>query len=204
MDFLIVVDMQNDFVDGALGTKEAEAMSLPTVAETIRGWDRSSAPGTRTRNFTFIPRKGSILPVIHCVEGTEGWELNPVIAEAADVPDTVMELNKPSLRFPGTAKMHSAPGERWDPISSITLVGLCTDICVISNAMILKAAFPETPIRVLETLCQRRPERRRNALNAMKVCQIEVESSEPSGEYEKRKAAISKSKSLLPFILGIN
>ena len=148
MDFLIVVDMQNDFVDGVLGTKEAEAI-VPAVAETIRNWNG---------------------PVI-CTR-----ELNPVIAEAADVPDTVMELNKPSFGSLELPKCIQLLEDDEDPISSITLVGLCTDICVISNAMILKAAFPETPIRVLEKCCAGvTPEQHRNALNAMKVCQIEVE-----------------------------
>lgn len=176
MDFLIVVDMQNDFVDGALGTKEAEAI-VPAVAETIRGWD---GPVICTRDthqkFYLHTQEGEHLPVIHCVEGTEGWKLNPVIAEATDVPDTVMELNKPSFGSLELPKCIQLLEDDEDPISSITLVGLCTDICVISNAMILKAAFPETPIRVLEKCCAGvTPEQHRNALNAMKVCQIEVE-----------------------------
>lgn len=175
MDFLIVVDMQNDFIDGALGTKEATEI-VPAMEELIRGWDGPILCTKDTHQKDYLhTQEGEKLPVIHCVEDTPGWELSPGIQDALSEKETVMDLNKPSFGSLELPKCLLLLEEPEDPITSITLAGLCTDICVISNAMILKAAFPEIPIRVKENCCAGvTPEQHRNALDAMKVCQIEV------------------------------
>ena len=170
-NILIVVDMQNDFIDGALGTPEAVAI-VPAAAEKIR-----SFPGTVlfTRD-THTPdylntQEGRNLPVVHCVRGTPGWELRPELQALC----RTAPIDKPTF---GSAKL----GELllamdWeDPIGSVTLIGLCTDICVISNALLVKAFLPEVPVTVDAACCAGvTPESHRNALAAMKMCQIAVE-----------------------------
>ena len=170
-DILIVVDMQNDFIDGALGTPEAVAI-VPAAAEKIR-----SFPGTVlfTRD-THTPdylntQEGRNLPVVHCVKGTPGWELRPELQALCKTAP----IDKPTF---GSAKLGELllGMDREDPIASVTLIGLCTDICVISNALLVKAFLPEVPVTVDAACCAGvTPESHRNALAAMKVCQIEIE-----------------------------
>ena len=170
-NILIVVDMQNDFIDGALGTPEAVAI-VPAAAEKIR-----SFPGTVlfTRD-THTPdylntQEGRNLPVVHCVRGTPGWELRPELQALCKTAP----IDKPTF---GSAKLGELllAMDREDPIASVTLIGLCTDICVISNALLVKAFLPEVPVTVDAACCAGvTPESHRNALAAMKMCQIAVE-----------------------------
>ena len=170
-DILIVVDMQNDFIDGALGTPEAVDI-VPAAAEKIR-----SFPGTVlfTRD-THTPdylntQEGRNLPVVHCVKGTPGWELRPELQALC----RTAPIDKPTF---GSAKLGELllTMDRADPIASVTLIGLCTDICVISNALLVKAFLPEVPVTVDAACCAGvTPESHRNALAAMKMCQIAVE-----------------------------
>ena len=172
MKVLIVVDMQKDFVNGALGTAEAQAI-VGKVAEKIRSFD-GEVFYTRDTHMENYPetQEGKNLPVIHCVKNTPGWQIVPELPEAADE----RIVNKPSfgsLELP--EKLKDLEEEKGEAVTEITLVGLCTDICVISNAMILKAAFPEVPMFVDSSCCAGvTPESHDNALAAMKMCQITI------------------------------
>lgn len=168
MKILVVVDMQNDFIDGALGTKEAVAI-VPNVVEKIKSYDGEKIIFTRdTHEEDYMEtQEGKNLPVPHCIRGTKGWELNPEI-EALRKEDAI---DKPSF---GSMELASYLKEQSD-IESIEFVGLCTDICVISNVMITKAALPEVPVIVDASCCAGvTPESHKNALEAMKMCQVKV------------------------------
>lgn len=168
---LVVVDMQNDFIDGALGTKEAVAI-VPNVLEKIKTFDGTVLFTRDTHTEDYLnTQEGRNLPVPHCIKGTKGWEIReelealrktPAIDKvtfgSSDLPNKLLALNKEN------------------PIESITFIGLCTDICVISNVMITKAFLPEVPVIVDAACCAGvTPESHNNALEAMKVCQVQVE-----------------------------
>jgi len=168
MKILVVVDMQNDFIDGALGTKEAIAI-VPNVVEKIKNFDGDKIIFTRdTHEENYMEtQEGKNLPVPHCIQGTNGWELNPEI-EALRIEDAI---DKPSF---GSMELASYLKE-LDGVESIEFVGLCTDICVISNVMITKAALPEVPVIVDASCCAGvTPESHKNALEAMKMCQVKI------------------------------
>ena len=174
---LIVVDMQKDFIDGALGSAEAVAIT-PAAVKKLRAWREAGLPviatlDTHGENY-LSTREGRFLPVEHCVKGTPGWELNGEIAEA--LGDGV-RLEKPSfgsMELP--ALVRELTGAEGDGKGlSIELIGLCTDICVISNALLVKAFLPEVPVFVDAACCAGvTPASHQNALEAMKVCQIQV------------------------------
>ena len=168
---LIVVDMQNDFIDGVLGTKEAVAI-VPYVKSIIENFD-GKVLFTRDTHFEnyMQTQEGANLPVPHCIKGTDGWQIIPALRFLADAAEV---LDKPT--FGSTALAAQLAQEHsTNPIGRITLIGLCTDICVISNAMLLKAALPEVPISVQADCCAGvTPQSHENALNAMKMCQIDV------------------------------
>lgn len=172
MRVLVVVDMQNDFIDGALGTAEAAAI-VPGVVEKIRSWTGEVYATQDTHQTDYLTtQEGRNLPVPHCVEGTRGWEIAPAVREA--MTDCTV-LTKPAFGSRSLAETLAAAHERR-PIEEIVLVGLCTDICVISNALLLKAFLPEVPIRVDAGCCAGvTPESHRNALEAMRQCQIAVD-----------------------------
>ena len=161
---LIVIDMQNDFIDGSLGTKEAEAI-LPKVRVKIREYESRGdeiifTRDTHGENYLDTP-EGKKLPVKHCIEGTKGWE----IAEGLSVP-WAKYINKPGFGYTGWNK---------ESFEEIEMVGLCTDICVVSNALILKAYFPEVEITVDAACCAGvTPDSHRAALETMKMCQINI------------------------------
>lgn len=168
---LVVIDMQNDFIDGALGTKEAVAI-VPKTAEKIRLYPSDCVIATRdTHQINYLQTsEGRHLPVEHCIEGTKGWELRE---ELQKLLTGAVILNKPSfgsLELPETVK-RLVGNEEFE----LELIGLCTDICVVSNALLLKVAFPEVPIRVDAACCAGvTPDSHRAALQTMKMCQIEV------------------------------
>ncbi len=170
-NILIVVDMQNDFIDGALGTAEAAAI-VPAVKEKIAGFDGIVVYTRDTHGDNYMEtREGRNLPVPHCIKGTQGWEISTKLTPA----ENAVIFDKPTFGSTELAdwamKQHAA-----EPIGRITLIGLCTDICVISNAMLLKAALPEVDIAVDAACCAGvTPESHDNALAAMKMCQIVVE-----------------------------
>lgn len=169
---LLVIDMQNDFVDGALGTPEAAAIVDRAAAE-IAVYPAGDVIATRdTHEMDYLKtQEGRNLPVPHCIRGTPGWELHPKIAAA--LKGAVL-VDKPSF---GSVKLAEMLAElaRLDDLD-ITLLGLCTDICVISNALLIKAFLPETPVRVLADCCAGvTPESHKAALDTMRMCQIQIQ-----------------------------
>ena len=169
MKFLIVVDMQNDFIDGALGTKEAVAI-LPAVKAKIEGFDGRVIFTRDTHEADYLStQEGGNLPVEHCIRDTDGWQIHPSL-EALRKEEPV---DKPTF---GSAELASKLMiERAKEALEIELVGLCTDICVVSNALLLKAAMPEAPITVDARCCAGvTPESHRHALETMKACQVKV------------------------------
>ena len=170
MNLLIVVDMQNDFIDGVLGTKEAQTI-LPRVIEKIKSWDGKVLYTMDTHNADYLDtQEGRNLPVEHCIKGTQGWNIQEDIAKLIKT----QPIEKLSF---GSSKLGDILLELddKDKINSITFIGLCTDICVISNAMIAKAYLSEVPIIVDASCCAGiTPNSHKQALEAMKVCQIMI------------------------------
>lgn len=170
--FLVVVDMQKDFVDGALGTPEAVAI-VPRVAEKIRSFSGEIFVTLDTHGSDYLQTaEGKKLPVLHCIRGTAGWELDRTVAEAlAERAFTAVE--KPTFGSVELSKRIARAAEGED--FSLELIGLCTDICVVSNALILKAVFPEAVLSVDSACCAGvTPETHAAALATMRCCQIEV------------------------------
>ena len=174
---LIVVDMQKDFIDGALGTAEAVAIT-PAAAAKLRAWRAEGLPviatlDTHGKDY-LSTREGRFLPVEHCIKGTPGWELNEEIAQALGDGARLEKPSFGSMALP--ALVRELTGAEGDGKGlSIELIGLCTDICVVSNAMILKAAFPEAEMRVDSACCAGvTPEKHRAALETMASCQITI------------------------------
>lgn len=170
-DILIVVDMQNDFIDGALGTAEAVAI-VPKVVEKVKDFKGTVIFTRDTHGENYMQtQEGRNLPVPHCIKGSHGWEVCPALEPLR----TGLTIDKPTFGSAELGRLLLELGAK-DPVGSITLVGLCTDICVISNAMIAKAFLPEMPVTVDAACCAGvTPESHRNALNAMKMCQVRIE-----------------------------
>ena len=177
MKILIVVDMQNDFIDGSLGTKEAVAI-VPNVAAKIAEFRKAGhevvfTRDTHQKNY-LETQEGKNLPVVHCIEGSEGWQISGKLEVGGS-----RIFNKPSFGSMDLANYIFERVSQDKSIDEIVLVGLCTGICVISNAFIIKAKIPEIPISVDSSCCACvTPESHANALNAMKLCQIAVKDGE--------------------------
>lgn len=170
MKILLVIDLQNDFIDGALGTKEAQAI-LPAVLKKIREFEGPVFATMDLHGEEYLStQEGAYLPVRHCIRGTQGAELRREVAALL----TTTPFEKSTFGSLPLAQ-YLIQANRRSPIEEVELIGLCTDICVISNAMILKAALPETRITVDSSCCAGvTPESHRNALKAMSLCQIQV------------------------------
>jgi len=169
---LIVVDIQKDFVDGALGTKEAQAI-VPRAARKIRHHDGPIFVTYDTHFESYMnTNEGSHLPVPHCIKGTPGWELDAQIAQAlAGKNYTSVE----KLTFGSTDLPLLVQQTVGDEAFTLELMGLCTDICVVSNALMLKAHFPETEVYVDPACCAGvTPESHEAALKTMQMCQIQM------------------------------
>ena len=192
---LIVVDMQNDFVDGALGTAEAQAI-VPKVADYIRNHaDKNTVllvtKDTHSSNYAET-LEGKNLPVAHCIKNSYGWELNPAIQEA--IYDTRGKYHSFDSYFPyisdhiiekpsfGSVDLQNLlyllddeTGMQSGDIAEITLMGLCTDICLLANWVLCKTTLPEVPVRVVAECCAGvTPESHERALEAMKMLQINI------------------------------
>ena len=169
---LIVVDIQNDFVDGALGTPEAVAI-VAAAAEKIKNFDGDIFVTYDTHYDNYMETlEGEKLPVPHCIKGTQGWELNPKIADALNGKNykSVEKLTFGSVDLPQLVKEKIGNQK-----AEITLIGLCTDICVVSNALLLKANILDSEIFVDSTCCAGvTPETHNAALDTMRCCQINV------------------------------
>ena len=161
---LIVVDMQKDFIDGALGTKEAVAI-VDNVKKKIAAYQADGDEIIFTRD-THQPdylntNEGKYLPVEHCIEGTDGWR----IQEDLEVPGAIY-INKPTFGYLNWKEYN---------LEEVEIIGLCTDICVVSNALIIKAIYPEIKVTVDANCCAGvTPESPTAALTTMKMCQVEV------------------------------
>ena len=169
MKLLVVVDMQNDFIDGALGTKEAVQI-LPNVKAKIDAFRKLGFPVMFTRDThqeNYLETKeGKKLPVTHCIYKSKGWEISSLL----DGKDSKI-VDKPAF---GSLELAQYIKQEY-PGMDIVLIGLCTDICIISNAIILKASSPETEIIVDASCCAGvTPVSHKNALEAMKMCQITI------------------------------
>ncbi|MBR4983036.1 MAG: cysteine hydrolase [Lachnospiraceae bacterium] len=164
---LIVVDMQNDFITGALGTKEAQAI-VPYVKEVVENF-KGKVFFTRDTHFDnyLETQEGKNLPVSHCIKWTEGWHIHPSL-EALRKTDAIDKLTFGSKDLVNVLKQE-------EKVEEITFVGLCTDICVISNVMVVKAFYPEIPLIVDAKACAGvTVQSHLNALEAMKMCQVKV------------------------------
>ena len=167
MKFLIVVDMQADFITGSLGSKDAQAI-VPAVVNKVKNFD-GRVIFTRDTHFDnyLQTQEGKKLPVVHCIKDTEGWQICDELKPYANA--VVDKVTFGSIELPGMIKDLGAD------IEEIQLCGLCTDICVISNAMILKASFPEVSIAVDASCCAGVSKESHNtALDAMHAVQIEI------------------------------
>lgn len=194
---LVIVDMQNDFITGALGTKEAREI-LPNVIELAKNFNGDIILTRDTHHDNYMDtQEGKKLPVLHCVKDTDGWQIAPELIKALNLADshgilvhstlydaylpTVTDTNqkfivkeiidKPTFGSIGLARYL----EEHPDYEEITFCGVCTGICVISNAMIAKAIVPETPIKVVANACACvSPESHEAALNSMRTCQIDI------------------------------
>jgi len=161
---LIVIDMQNDFIDMALGTKEAVAI-VPKVKEKIREYVKNGDEIVFTRdthgdNYLQTP-EGKKLPVEHCIKETKGWQ----IAEGLYIKGCKI-IDKPNFGWPHWNEEH---------LEDVEIIGLCTDICVVSNALIIKATFPDINVKVDSNCCAGvTVETHEAALKTMAMCQIEI------------------------------
>ena len=169
---LVVVDMQNDFVTGPLGTPEARTI-LPKVAEKMKNFPGRVLFTRDTHEENYLEsREGRALPVPHCIRGSRGWEICPEL-ETLRKEEPV---DKPTFGSTGLGEVLRAADQYGEKIGKITLVGVCTDICVISNALLLRAFLPEAEIAVDAACCAGvTPESHQTALRAMKACQITIE-----------------------------
>ena len=177
MKILVVVDMQRDFISGALGNSETQAV----VGNVARKISEYAEDGDSLVYFTYDThsndylntQEGRKLPVPHCIENTDGWQLEDEIAAARKKLSNDRTVKKPAFGSVDLPKAIQCDSDGKD--ITIELVGVCTDICVISNAMILKAAFPETEILVDSRCCAGvTPESHERALKSMESCQITV------------------------------
>lgn len=167
---LLVIDMQNDFIDGSLGTPEAQGI-VPAVQAKIEFYKREGYPiiftrDTHTQDY-LKTQEGQLLPILHCLDGTQGHK----ISSALDASSSII-FDKPSF---GSLALADSIETDFNPLDEIEICGLCTDICVVSNALILKAKLPETVITVDAQCCAGvTVESHQAALLTMKMCQVNV------------------------------
>ena len=153
---LIVVDMQKDFIDGALGSKEAIA-----IVENVKNRDEIIFTRDTHQSDYLSTNEGKNLPVEHCIQGTDGWK----IQEDLEVPGAIY-IDKPTFGYMDWKDYN---------LEEVELVGLCTDICVVSNALIIKATYPEIQVSVDASCCAGvTSESHKAALTTMRMCQVKV------------------------------
>lgn len=167
---LVVIDMQNDFINGALGTNEAQAL-VPKVVKKINEFDGDIIVTQDTHHENYMDTlEGQKLPVKHCIKNEWGWEINANVKEALDKKQNVQFIEKPTF---GSFNLIDKIADNIP--EEIELCGLCTDICVVSNALMLRAAYPNTKIVINAELTEGvTPEKKQAALTTMKMCQIDV------------------------------
>lgn len=179
MKCLVVVDMQNDFITGSLGTKEAQDV-LPKVIDKVKSFSGIVFATVDTHDSLYpITQEGKFLPIKHCIEGSNGWmipkELMDVLPKSAKPPIRKNTFGSRTLGFTVFHLYEEYLFENGEPIDEVILVGLCTDICVISNALLLKAYVPDIKITVDASCCAgTSPEAHETALRAMQQCQVNI------------------------------
>lgn len=169
---LVVVDMQNDFIDGVLGTVQAQGI-VDKVVQKIRQYPAEAIVATKdTHQKDYLQtREGKYLPVEHCIQGTWGWELRKEVADALSGAVILEKTTFGAMQLAETVKRLA----QGDKDICVEVVGLCTDICVVSNALLLKTSLPDAVIRVDASCCAGvTPESHQAALLTMKMCQVEV------------------------------
>ncbi len=173
MNYLIVVDMQKDFVAGVLGTEEAQQI-LGAVVAKVRDFDGRVIFTRDTHRDNYREtQEGKYLPIPHCIQGSQGWQLMEPLEELRRAQNLTV-YDKVTFGCPELAR-DLVCAHRREPITSIELVGVCTDICVVSNALILKAHLPEVPIFVDPACCAGvTPQSHQAALSTMRSCQIQM------------------------------
>lgn len=171
--YLIIVDMQNDFVTGALGTKEAQEI-VPALCEKVNSFEGNVWFTRDTHEENYLEtQEGKMLPVRHCIKGSEGWEIVPELRMYQQ------EHNCPVYdkgQF-GSPELAAALKKEYDTgnVEQVELAGVCTDICVVSNALLLKAYMPELPVTVDASCCAGvTPEKHQAALETMRSCQVVI------------------------------
>ena len=171
MKVLVVVDMQNDFIDGALGTPEATAI-VDNVARKIAGHEGPVIFTRDTHGADYrMTQEGRNLAIEHCIKGSKGWE----ISSKLPVADDTKIIDKPTFGSKELALYLESLNEK-EKIDEIEVIGVCTEICVISNVLLIKAFLPEVPISVDPSCCAGiMPENHEYALAVMKMCQVTVE-----------------------------
>jgi nicotinamidase-related amidase len=171
---LVVIDMQNDFIDGSLGTKEAQAI-VENVVNKVYAHDYDELCFTQDTHFSnyLETQEGKNLPIPHCIYGTKGWELQKDLNAVAERGDVYVAFKDSFGVYPELFK--ESFSDYYADGLEFEVVGLCTDICVISNVLILKALFPEAKITIDSSCCAGvTPEKHEAALEVMRSCQIEV------------------------------
>ena len=168
---LLVVDMQNDFIDGSLGSQDAQRIVQNVVAK-INAWDGAVVATLDTHAENYLDTlEGKKLPVSHCIKNTNGWKLNPQVEKALNAKNAKL-VEKGTF---GCVSLGKLLRESLGTPVKIQVCGLCTDICVVSNALLLRAEFPGTPMAVCADCCAGvTPEKHQAALNVMASCQIDV------------------------------
>lgn len=169
---LIVVDMQNDFITGALANTEGQKI-VPAIVKLVKNFDGDIIVTRDTHKDNYLnTQEGRRLPVVHCIEGTEGWQIVPEIQTALDAKPagTVTYIDKPTF---GSIALGELVARKL--YHAVELCGVCTDICVISNAMVIKACAIETNVAVYKDFCAGvTPDTHKTALDAMAGCQIDI------------------------------
>jgi nicotinamidase-related amidase len=187
--FLFVIDMQNDFIDGSLGSDDAKRI-VPNVVKLMQNWGNDKEHAiwyTYDTHYEHdaltIPKyettlEGKMLPVKHCIVNTPGWQLNEYVADEIVKRNSVYDKTFQKNTFGSLDMVNEAAKYLWEnPESddSLYIVGLCTDICVINNALLLRAKFPNLHIYVYENCCAGTSKEAHDAaITVMKSCQIEV------------------------------
>ncbi len=168
---LIVVDMQNDFIDGALGTKEAQAI-VPNVVDKIKNWEGDIIITQDTHKENYLEtREGKYLPVEHCIRGTKGWELNAEVKEALDAKNAYKSYVEKNS-FGEIVVAEKCFMQNYDYIE---FIGLCSEICVINNLLLVKALCPEVDVAVDASCCAgATPDGHEAALLVAKSCQVKI------------------------------
>ena len=169
---LVVIDMQNDFITGSLGTKEAQAI-VEKVCRKIQGFDGEVLFTLDTHGPDYLEtQEGRLLPVAHCIKGTPGWELEPRVRALCKTTP----IEKPTFGSTGLADVLQAKHIYGGGLDEVVFVGLCTDICVVSNALLVKARLPEVPLTVDASCCAGvTPEAHQHALAVLRSCLVNVE-----------------------------